>query len=139
MNNIPDSNNNDEHIKRRKIWSEKPHIRLVYSRWVEMMKPYLPEEPILEVGSGSGLLKDLMPEVVLSDTVELPWIDRIVNCLDMPFNDEEMGGIIAFDLLHHLSEPHTFLSEAARVLRPGGRILLIEPYITPFSYLGLPL
>ena len=39
-------------------------------------------------------------------------------------------------MLHHLRDPHLFFDEAARVLRPGGRLLMIEPYITPISYLG---
>lgn len=126
----------EEYYSRRKIWAGKPQIRLVYERWIRKLRPFCPDGPLLEVGSGSGLLKDFMPEVILSDVVELPWIDRVVDCMRMPFADESLGGVIAIDLLHHVAQPHAFLNEAARVLRPGGRVLLLEPYITPASYLG---
>jgi len=63
----------------------------------------------------------------------------VVDCLQMPFVDGSLGGVIAIDLLHHVAQPHAFLNEAARVLRPGGRVLLIEPYITLCSYLGYKL
>jgi hypothetical protein len=46
-----------------------------------------------------------------------------------------LSNLVVIDLLHHLVDPHTFFDQAARVLRPGGRILMIEPYITPLSFL----
>ena len=39
------------------------------------------------------------------------------------------------DVLHHLEFPLIFLAEAERVLRPGGRIVMVEPAITPGSTL----
>jgi len=129
----------DEYYARRQIWAKKPQIRLVYQRWVSKLKKFLIEGPLLELGSGSGLLKDFLPDVILSDMVYLPWLDRVIDCMDMPFEQGTLGGIISLDLLHHVAQPHTFLKEAARVLKPGGRVFLIEPYITPGSYLGYKL
>lgn len=129
----------DEYYTRRKIWARKPHIRLVYERWVDKIRKFLVEGSLLEVGSGSGLLKDFLPEVILSDVVKLPWIDQVIDCMDMPFEEGSLGGIISLDLLHHVSQPHAFLREAARVLKPGGRVFLIEPYITLGSYFGYKL
>lgn len=37
------------------------------------------------------------------------------------------------DVLHHLERPVTFLSEAARVLRPGGTLAMIEPGMSAVS------
>jgi SAM-dependent methyltransferase len=54
----------------------------------------------------------------------------------LPLASGRTGAVLAFDTLHHAPNPHTFLDEAARVLRPGGRVLLLEPFITPASYLG---
>jgi SAM-dependent methyltransferase len=42
---------------------------------------------------------------------------------------------VLFDVLHHVESPAAFFVEAERVLRPGGRIVLLEPYISPLSRL----
>lgn len=126
-----------EYYSRKEVWVKKPQIRLTYERWVKKMRLFLPQQgPLLEVGSGSGLLRDFIPEVILTEIVDLPWIDRVVDCMHLPFEDGELAGVIGFDLLHHLAQPHAFLDEVARVLRPGGRALFIEPYLTFFSFLG---
>jgi hypothetical protein len=39
------------------------------------------------------------------------------------------------DVLHHLPQPLNFIDEAARVLAPGGVVAMIEPWISPASYL----
>jgi len=62
----------DEYYRRRKIWAAKPQIRLVYGRWIQKLRPFCPEGPLLEVGSGSGLLRDFMPEVILSMSLTYP-------------------------------------------------------------------
>ena len=129
----------DEFYARKEIWKRKPQIRLVYKCWIEKIKRFLVEGLLLEVGSGSGLIKDFFPEIVLSDIVHVPWINLVSNCMDMPFHEGTFGGIISLDLLHHVKQPHVFLKESARILRPGGRIFLIEPYITWASYLGYKL
>ena len=35
---------------------------------------------------------------------------------------------------HHIEFPRLFLAEAARVLRPNGRLVMVEPAITPLSW-----
>jgi SAM-dependent methyltransferase len=136
---VSDQQQLDEYYTRRQVWAQKPQIRLVYERWVKKIQKFLVHGPLLEVGSGSGLLKDLLPEVILSDVFKLPWIDKVVDCMDLPFKENTLAGIISLDLLHHVAQPHAFLREAARVLKPAGRLFLIEPYITPGSYFGYKL
>jgi hypothetical protein len=106
----------DEYYARRQIWAKKPQIRLVYQRWVNKIRKFLVQGLLLEVGSSSGLLKDFLPEVILSDVFKLPWIDRVIDCMDMPLYENSLAGTICLDLLHHVSQPHTFLREAVRVL-----------------------
>jgi SAM-dependent methyltransferase len=45
-----------------------------------------------------------------------------------------MDAVVGLDVLHHLGRPASFFGEAARALRPGGRLVLVEPWITPFSW-----
>ncbi len=45
----------------------------------------------------------------------------------LPFPDGGFDLVIASNLLFHLADPAAALREAARVLRPGGRIALLEP------------
>src|SRR5262249_58933938 len=44
---------------------------------------------------------------------------------------ESLDAVAAFNVFHHLPDVQGFLSGASRVLRPGGRIVLVEPWFTP--------
>jgi len=37
------------------------------------------------------------------------------------------------DVMHHIPEPQAFLAEARRILKPGGRIVMIEPWVSAWS------
>ena len=50
-------------------------------------------------------------------------------------SDRALRGIVMTDVLHHLPEPRRFLAEAARCVRPGGVVVMIEPWATPWSRL----
>ena len=52
----------------------------------------------------------------------------------LPFGDATVGALVLFDVLHHLPSPRRFFAEAVRVLSPGGRLVMCEPYVGPISY-----
>jgi SAM-dependent methyltransferase len=58
------------------------------------------------------------------------------DCRSLPFDDDSKDVLIVQGGLHHLpSLPEDLdrtLAEAARVLRPGGRFVAVEPWRTPF-------
>lgn len=45
---------------------------------------------------------------------------------DLPLDDGQLDAAILFLALHHLPEPSRVLAEARRVLKPGGRLLVID-------------
>jgi SAM-dependent methyltransferase len=53
----------------------------------------------------------------------------------LPFATETFNNIVMLDVLHHIPDVRCFFAEAARVLRPGGRVIMIEPEVTPISRL----
>ena len=89
----------------------------------------------LEVGGGSGNFKQTHPESLSLDILPAPWLDLVADAQRLPFRDGSVGNIVMLDVLHHIEYPLRFFREAARVLAPGGRLVAIEPAITPCSWL----
>ncbi|MCB2187243.1 MAG: class I SAM-dependent methyltransferase [Deltaproteobacteria bacterium] len=89
----------------------------------------------LELGSGGGFLKEVMPEVVTTEYLILPGVDLVCSALRLPFPDRALSAIFLMDVLHHLIRPREFFAEALRCLQPGGVMVLVEPAHTAFSRL----
>ena len=47
--------------------------------------------------------------------------------------DASLRAIVMTNVLHHLPDVASFFGEATRVVRPGGAIVMIEPWVTPWS------
>lgn len=125
-----------QHLARRRVWETKYALRACYRGWFERLRPFIAPGCSVEIGAGSGHFKTLWPELIESDVVATPYVDLVADGMRLPFASASLGNLLVVDLLHHLADPHLFFDEAVRVLRPGGRVLAIEPYITPFSWLG---
>jgi len=113
----------------RAAWARKPGLRSVYGRWFTLLRQACSEGPIVELGCGPGFFKERHPEVVATDAIMNPQADAIVEAVALPFDDAQIGSIVLLDVFHHLPGPADFLAEAARVLRPGGHLVLLEPWV----------
>lgn len=114
----------------REIILRKKFLKKLYEQWYdEFIKEVdnLPNDKIIELGSGGGFLKELLPQVICTDILELPSNDMTFSALEMPFEDHSLGGIFMVDTLHHIPDIRQFLKEAERVLAKGGKIIMIEP------------
>ena len=49
---------------------------------------------------------------------------RQMDALDLPFADRSLDVVLLFEAIYYLPDADAFLSEASRVLRPGGRLLI---------------
>src|SRR5205085_6010329 len=87
-------------------------------------------------GSGTGSFKEFRPETVATDAAPSEWAEQVVDAQDMPYEDGSVANLIMVDVLHHLPRPSLFLREGARVLRQGGRVVMLEPYCSPVSRLA---
>jgi SAM-dependent methyltransferase len=82
----------------------------------------------LELGSGGGFLKDVMPGIITSDIDAYEHVDRVEDAHNLSFAPGSLKAIYMFDVLHHLGNSKQFFREASRCLVSGGRVVMIEPY-----------
>ena len=106
-----------------------------------------PGGPILDAGCGTGrhaayLLKIGKTDVTGTDAVEAmldvarakcPGVEfKVAELADQPFEDASFDGIVCGLAYSHLPELKAASNELARVLRPGGRMIVSapHPYVT---------
>ena len=95
----------------------------------------VPDGLKIELGSGGGFLKEVISDVITSDVLELPDVDKVFFAEKIPYPDKSIAAFFLLNTLHHLKEPDKFFSEVNRCLKPGAKIIMIEPTNTPFSRL----
>jgi SAM-dependent methyltransferase len=123
-------------VKHRDIILAKSFLKRIYVQWYQNFVDEVKKNPsgkYIEIGSGGGFLKDLIPNVITSDIMKLPHVDMEFSAEKMPFKDNELDGIFMVNVLHHIPHPHMFFKEAERTLKPGGKIIMVEPVNTPVS------
>jgi SAM-dependent methyltransferase len=111
----------------RRIWESKSTLRAVYADYHRRLEAACPPGRLLDIGGGSAHFKTYHKSVVSLDILPFPGIDVVADAHEMPFRTGCFAGIVMIDVLHHLQRPLDFLREAARVLKPHGRVAMIEP------------
>ncbi len=120
---------NQEIHENRTAWERKPALRRIYRGLYEEIAAVLPPGNglTLELGSGMGNIKEVLPKCITSDIFPNPWLDRVENAYALKFADASVSHLILFDVWHHLQYPGAALREFRRVLAPGGVVVLMEP------------
>ena len=114
----------------REIWNHKPALRVVYNDFYDRVATACRPGLTIEIGGGIGNLKERLNDVVATDIQPASWLDCVADAQRLPFATGSADNIVMVDVLHHLEFPIMFFREAARVLRAGGRVLMVEPAIT---------
>ena len=120
-------------IAHRGVWEQKETIRLLYRDFHRRLLDSCPAGRVLDIGGGTAHIKDVRSDIVSTDILLFPGIDVVADAHRLPFPDESFMGVVMLDVLHHLERPIEFLEEASRVLKPGGRLAMIEPAMTTLA------
>lgn len=120
----------------KKIIFEKIFLKRIYNDFYNEFKilsgtgvPGL----LVELGSGSGFLKEVLPEVITTDVFPGDGIDVVLDGDVMPFKNGTVSVFFLQNVLHHIKDPVLFFNEVTRCLSDGGKIIMIEPYNSIWS------
>lgn len=146
---IPSARNPRQWIPNRQhVYPGSWFIIAVYiDLYVSIVRKYA-RGKLLDLGAGMvpfyGIYKDQVAENVCIDWSNSlhnnPHLD-IVADLNQPFPipDDSFDSILCSDVLEHIANPFAFMNETARVLKPGGDLILMVPFFywlheTPHDY-----
>ncbi|MET4119788.1 SAM-dependent methyltransferase [Bradyrhizobium sp. JR1.5] len=124
---------NQRQIIHRDVWETKKALRLLYRDYHRQLFESCPEGAVLDIGGGTAHIKETRSDVVSVDILSFPGIDVVADAHRLPFGNGLFAGVVMLDVLHHLERPIEFLKEASRVLKPGGRLVMIEPAMTTLA------
>jgi len=123
-------------IRHRKLLLSKPYLKKLYTEWYRGFAEIagtMDGGKFLEIGSGGGFLKDVLPSVITSDLQAIPDLDMVFAAEEMPFGPGELDGIFMLNTLHHIPISERFFAKANVALRTGGIIYMVEPANTLLS------
>jgi SAM-dependent methyltransferase len=124
----------DTTLLRRQLIQDKAFLREIYGDWYRLINEASTSPgPLLEVGSGGGFLKTAVDRAITSDILMIDGVDLVLDASILPFGNASLRGVALTNVMHHLPDVESFLSEACRCIKPGGSIVMIEPWVTIWS------
>jgi len=120
---------------RSQIISSKPYLKKIYNEWYRLLFEHISEQrgKILELGAGAGFSANYFPQFIRSDILHVNNVNIVCDGHHFPFTSGVLHAILMINVLHHIHDPAEFFHEAARCLRIGGVISMIEPWNTCWS------
>jgi ubiquinone/menaquinone biosynthesis C-methylase UbiE len=135
----------------QRFFIELPHPGITRGRLIEILEPR-PRERVLEIGPGTGYytfdLTERLPggQVDLFD-IQQEMLDHVMREADrrgvtnvepalgdaqaLPYADNSFDAVVLITVLGEIPDQDRALGEIARVLRPGGRLIVGEMFFDP--------
>ncbi|MEA2690736.1 MAG: hypothetical protein QOJ16_123 [Acidobacteriota bacterium] len=114
----------DEHLRffPNMTWQSNPQI--------EAVRAMVPEDArVVDLGAGG---RRITPRTICVDMVPLPNVNLVADVERLPFRDGSIDLLFATGLLEHVEDDRRVLSEAARILKPGGIVHVELPFLQQY-------
>jgi SAM-dependent methyltransferase len=99
-----------------------------YEKFMEVLSRTPDGGVVLELGSGAGFAKEVIPELITSDVLPYRNVDCVINAEQLPFSDASLRAVFLLNVFHHTRNVEALLAELQRCLKTGGRALIIDQY-----------
>lgn len=116
--------------------AEAPLHRRAIVREIAALAAVPPGTRVLDAGSGNAPYRPLFAHCAYTthDWAASPHpgarsADVVADLTALPLDDDTFDVVLCTEVLEHVGEPQAALGEIARVLRPGGRLLLTVPFV----------
>lgn len=134
---------------RPEFGKERARAEAFYRRYVSFVLSHVPRTParILDVGCGTGWSTLMLRHAghdaegvdlhqdrleVWEECAELPYTSGDAQAL--PFVADSFDVVAMYQMLEHVPDPRRAIEEAIRVLRPGGRLVVVGPNLIGSAY-----
>ena len=135
--NITDLDHPSATLLHAQIIQRKSFLKKIYTDFYNQFKKSVTSLPaprvLIELGSGGGFIKEVVPDAVTTEIMLLPNVDIQCSALHLPFRTNSVDGFFLLDVLHHVPDPGLFFEEILRCLKPDGKTVMIEPANTLWS------
>ncbi len=88
-----------------------------------------PRAVAMNLGSGNS---DISPQVSNVDLIPYDNVDLTCDITQIPIKDNSVDLIVNIAVLEHVPYPEKVVSEILRILKPGGQIYCVMPFIQGF-------
>src|SRR3984893_9643048 len=121
------------------------HVAISSRFMVDLVAPYYENAirahargRLLDMGCGYvplyDIYRDLISENICIDWQNTPhvnpYLDQMVDLTGvLPFESGSFDTVLLTDVLEHIPEPLHLMREIARILRPGGKLILSVPFL----------
>lgn len=110
----------------------KPALRRFYEQAYAAFTACLARCPegfqAVELGSGFAQLRGDDPQFLRSDVVHRAGLDLVLDARRLPLRSETVRGFLMINVLHHVGDVEALVSETARCLADGGRLLIVDQH-----------
>ena len=103
-------------------------------RFIELIRKHTGRnDMILEVGCATGYIQDALGRNVVGVDVTESLLEKNRNkviradALSLPFKDGSFDSVYSVNVLEHVSDAGRMINECRRVVRSGGRLIIITP------------